>query len=298
MSASRARLANAAHAAMLQRGELRRSLGLTKSNFQSDALKDRGKFHVKSAAHDAAEFAREEVQSKRFLIGAAALGALAFAFRRPIQEKAPAAIQSASLKVKRFAASINRQLDPEADDADYEDLLTPSPRKRDKVKQQLAKLHPRHLKESNLWPAALAGGAKAKSYATDAVHHYQETLEDQMKPLNEAARDTREKAGELASRAADSARQTAEAAKARVQDGYGRARETGAELAAKGREQAHHAKEVAGHALEKGKDRAKVAGSKLKEFAEDQPLTLLVGALAAGLVVGSLIGGRNDDETK
>lgn len=298
MSASRARLANAAHAAMLQRGELRRSLGLTKSNLQAGSLKERGKYHVKSTASDVATFAREEVQSQRFWVGLAAVGGLAFLFRRPIQEKAPALAKSASLRAQRLAAQINRQLDPFSDDADYEGLLAPRTRKRDKVKQQLAKLNPMQLKTSQLWPAALAGAAKTKEQLDEKAHHIHENLEDQMKPLAETARDTREKATDLASRAADSARQTAEAAKARVQDSYGRARETGAELAAKGREQASHAKDAAGKALEKSKEQAKVAGGKLKEFADDQPLTLIAGALAAGLVIGSLFGGRSDDEIK
>lgn len=297
MSASRARLANAAHAAMLQRGELRRSLGFTKSNFQKDALTQRGKFHVKSTAHDVADFAREEVQSKQFLVGLAAVGALAFMLRRPIKDNAPKAAQSLGLRFKKFAATVNRHLDPEASDADYEGLLNPRTRKRDKVKKKMAKLNPKHLKSSALWPAALVGGAKAKAQMDDAAEDYIKGLEDHMKPLNETARETRDKASEIAHRAADSARQTAEAAKARVQDGYGRARETGAELAAKSRDQAAHAKDAAGKALEKGKDRAKVAGSKLKEFAEDQPLTLLIGALAAGLVVGSLLSSRDDSES-
>ena len=115
-----------------------------------------------------------------------------------------------------------------------------------------------------------------------------------MKPLSETARETTAKMSEVAQKTADNAKASAEAARLRLQDGYDRARTATSELAAKGREQADAARDAAGEALEKGKAQAKRANSKLKDIAEDQPLTLLAGAAAIGALLGSLIPKRRD----
>ena len=276
MSASRTRLANAAHQAMLQRSKLQRSLGVGRTEFQPSALTDRGKFHAKSAARDAGDFAKRELNTHRVIIGAAAVGGTAWLLRDPIREKGPRLFHGLIDSVKNLAASINRTLDPDVIDEDrLQEELQPAETTLDKAKSR--------------WKKTQASGLHA-------AHHFQEELENKMKPLGQTARETRDKASELAERTAESARHTAEAAKARVQDGYGRARAATSDLAAKGREQAEAAKHAAGSAYEKSKEKAHVASSRLKEFAEDQPLTLLAGALAAGLLVGALI--SKQDETK
>lgn len=270
MSASRTALANAAHQAMLQRSQLRRSLGLTHSELQPAALAERGKYHVKSTAHDVADFTRREVSANRAILGVAAVGGLAWLLRDPIREQAPAVWKRSGKAVKSFAASINRALDPDPQDEDYIDPP--------ETETQTAK-----------------AGWKASQAATLlAARKFQEQLEDKMKPLGQTARDTRDKASELAERTAENARQTAEAAKARVQEGYGRARAATSELAAKGREQADVAKHAAENAYAKGKEKASVASSRAREFAAEQPLTLLAGALAAGLLVGSLVSKKDE----
>jgi hypothetical protein len=287
MSGSRSRLANAAHVAMLQRSELQRRLGVTQKALTPGSLKDRGKFHVKSAASDAADFARAEARNKRTLLGLGAVAGALWIFREPIKEKGPVLWGSASIRVKNFLASVNRGIDPFAEEGlDTDEATKTAKRKRDRIAEKLS--HKRDQARnalSKLWPAAAVAG-----------HQIQDKVDDNMKPISETAHDAREKATELAEKAAESARHTAEAAKARVQDGYGRAREVSADLAAKGREQAGAAKEAASAALVKGKEQAKVAGSRLRDFADEQPLTLVAGALAAGLLIGTLISGN--DETK
>lgn len=280
MSASRSRLANAAHHAMLQRTELQRSLGLTTSAFKPSALKDRGKFHVKTSAQDVAAIAKDELRRKRFYFGLAAVAGAVFVLRKPLQEKGPNWAKSAGHHVKKFAASINRSLDPGAKDSDYaglEDPIKATESKRQKARNALKKL----------WPTAALAGATLE-----------EKVDVDMNSLSQTAQDARDKASNLAEKAADSARQTAEAAKARVQDGYGRAREAGADLAVKGRETAEHAKDAASAAYSKGKEKAKVATSRLQEFADDQPLTLIAGAVAAGLLIGTLFAGKSEDDAE
>lgn len=272
MSASRTRLANAAHQAMLQRSQLLRSMDKTNSELQPSALTQRGKYHVKSTAHDVATFARSEMHTHRVILALAAIGGSAWLLRDPIRAKGPDMLTRAGDKVKNFAASISRQLDPDPRD----DAVVDTPKKAV------------FRAKDGLKHAGVASMA--------ATHKYQEQLENKMKPLGQTARDTRDKATELAERTAENARQTAEAAKARVQDGYDRARAVTSDLAAKGREQAEVAKHAAGNAYEKSREKAHVATSRARDFAAEQPLTLLAGALAAGLLVGSLI--SKSDETK
>lgn len=272
MNASRTRLANAAHAAMLQRTRLQRSAGLTGTELKPGSLVDRSKYHVKSTAHSAGDFVLDEIHNKRVPLAIAAAAGTTWLLRRPIQDNGPQFLSSLGDKVKSLAASINRQLDPGATDADYIDDA------------------------KNI--ASKASGAlhRAHAKALDKAHKFHEHVEDKMKPLDQTARDTRDKASELAEKAADSARQTAEAAKARVQDGYGRARDATSDLAAKGREQAGAAKDAASAALTTGREKAHIAGSRLRSYAEEQPLTLLVGALAAGLLAGSLLSRKDEAE--
>lgn len=287
MSGSRSRLANAAHVAMLQRSELQRRLGVTKNALTPGSLKERGKFHIKSGVSDAADFARAEVRSKRTLMGLGAAAGAIWIFREPIKEKGPIWWGNASTGLMNFIASVNRGIDPLADeDLNANEAVKSVKRKRDVFAEQISQKRDQARNAlSKIWPAAAV-----------ASHQIQDKVDESMKPISETAHDAREKTAELAERAAESARHTAEAAKARVQGGYGRAREVSADLAAKGREQAGAAKEAASAALVKGKEQAKVAGSRLKNFAEEQPLTLVVGALAAGLLVGSLL--SSNDETK
>jgi ElaB/YqjD/DUF883 family membrane-anchored ribosome-binding protein len=273
MTGSRTHLANAAHQAMLQRSELQRSLGFGRSEIQPSALVDRGKYHVKAAAHDAGTMAQEHLSANRLLIGAAAVGGTAWLLRDPIRENGPDLFRRAGKAVKKFAASINRALDPAARPEDY----------IDEPEQAAETVHDKL--------------AKGQAATLLAAKHFQEELEDKMKPLGQTARETRDKASELAERTAESARHTAEAAKARVQDGYARARTATADIAAKGREQAEVAKHAAGSAYEKSKEKAGVATTRVKDFASEQPLTLIAGALAAGLLIGTLLSGK-DDETK
>lgn len=269
MSASRTRLANAAHQAMLQRSELQRSLGISRSEFKPGALTERGKFHAITAAQDASAIVQQELSTHRLLVGAAAVGGAAWMLRDPIREKAPGLLTRAVDAVKNFAATINYAIDPSL----KEDEL-PSPKTA--TEKAKAKIH------------------QAQAASLSTAKYFQDELETKMKPLAETARETRDRAADLAERTAESARQTAEAAKARVQDGYGRARAATSDLAAKGREQAEVAKNAAGSAYEKGKEKAHVASSRVKEFAAEQPLTLLAGALAAGLLVGSLVSKKDE----
>lgn len=272
MSASRTRLANAAHAAMLQRTQLRRSLGITGTELKPKSLVGRSKYHVKSTAQNAADFALDEISDKRVPLAVAGVLGTIWMLRRPIRDNGPTFLSSVGGRVKSLAASLNRQLDPGARDADYvDDAKTTAKRASDA-------LH------------------KVQTKVLNTAHKIHEHVEDKMKPLGQTARDTRDKASELAEKAADSARQTADAAKARVQDGYGRARDVTSDLAAKGREQAGAAKEAASAALVKSREKAQVAGSRLRSYAEEQPLTLLLGALAAGLVVGSLLTRKDEPE--
>lgn len=272
MSVSRTRLANAAHAAMLQRTQLQRSLSITGTELKPKSLVGRGKYHVKSTAHQAADFALDEIHDKRVPLAIAGVLGTIWMLRQPIRDKGPSLLSSAGARAKSFAAALNRQLDPGAREADYIDDAKKAARK------------------------ASAALDRAQTKAANAAHKIHEHVEDRMKPLGQTARDTRDKASELAEKAADSARQTADAAKARVQDGYGRAREVTSDLATKGREQAGAAKDAASAALVKSKEKAQVAGSRLRGYAEDQPLTLLLGALAAGLVIGSLVSRKDDAE--
>lgn len=273
MSASRTRLANAAHQAMLQRSELRRSLGLTHSELQPSALAERGKYHIKSTAHDVSDFAQREISANRAILGLAAIGGSLWLLRDPIRENGPALLKRSRKAISSFASTINRALDPDPQDEDYLDPPETAKSAEKSAKQK--------------WKTTQAASVLA-------AQKLQEQLEDKMKPLGQTARDTREKASELAERTADNARQTAEAAKARVQEGYGRARAATSDLAAKGREQADIAKHAAENAYAKGKEKASAASSRAREFAADQPLTLLAGALAAGLLVGSLISKKDE----
>lgn len=278
MSTARLRLANAAHAAMLQRAELQRNLGLTQSALKPKSLTARGKFHAKSAAYDAADFARDEIRTHRLPLAVAAVAAGAWMLRRPMRQKGPQWLRSCGQTIADLAASVSRQLDPN----------TKCPDAQSSAKAESGKLRQPFK--------TLVQKARKTTKNNDK---FQDDMEEKMKPLGQTARDTRDKATELAEKAADSARQTAEAAKLRVQDGYGRARDVtsdlAADLAAKGREQAGVAKDAANAALAKGRENAKIAGSRFRDFADDQPLTLLAGALAAGLVIGSLFSSRNKD---
>ena len=274
MTGSRTRLSNAAHQAMLQRGELSRSFSRTKKAVTPTGLKDRASYHVKSGAQDMVDFGREEITQNRFWIIAGGIGLTAYLFREPIKEKAPQLAKAGKRKGLAMLAAVSHALDPEPEPAIYD--LVDKNRKRDKLRNSV----------SNIWPEASKIGAK-----------FMHQVEDMMKPFGETARDTREKASELAERGAESARRTAEAAKERVQHGYGRARELGSELASKGRDQAHVAKDAAEQALLVSKEKAHVAGSRLAKFAKEQPLTLLAGAVAVGILAGALLS-RKDEENK
>lgn len=91
-------------------------------------------------------------------------------------------------------------------------------------------------------------------------------------------------------------RDTAAAAKARMQQGYGDAKIASGDLAAKGRAQAQKLGEKVAPAVERSKAKAAEAQGKLKATAEAQPLTLLVGAVALGAVLGALLPKRTKPE--
>lgn len=89
----------------------------------------------------------------------------------------------------------------------------------------------------------------------------------------------------------------AAAAKDRVQASYDSARDAAATTMAKGREQARKAGEKVAPAVARGKAGAAKAGSRLKQVAEEQPLTLIAGAVALGALIGSVLPkGRRDDD--
>lgn len=92
---------------------------------------------------------------------------------------------------------------------------------------------------------------------------------------------------------------TAAAAKARITETYGKAKAATAEVAAKAGEQAHELGEKVAPMVARGKQEAAKAGTKLKEVAEKQPLTLLAGAAAIGALLGSLLpkGGKRGDDS-
>ena len=91
---------------------------------------------------------------------------------------------------------------------------------------------------------------------------------------------------------------TAAAAKARITETYGKAKAGAADAAAKASDQAHQLSEKIAPAVARGKAEAAKAGTKLKEVAEKQPLTLIAGAVAVGALLGSLLpkGSKHDDE--
>lgn len=91
---------------------------------------------------------------------------------------------------------------------------------------------------------------------------------------------------------------TAAAAKARITETYGKAKAATSDAAAKASEQAHQLSEKVAPVVARGKAEAVKAGTKLKEVAEKQPLTLLAGAAAVGALLGSLLpkGSKRDDE--
>lgn len=84
-------------------------------------------------------------------------------------------------------------------------------------------------------------------------------------------------------------RETAAAAKARIQSGYGKAKAGSEDLVAKGRDQAQQLGEKVAPVVARGKAQAAKANSRLKAAAEEQPLTLLAGAVAVGAMLGALL---------
>ncbi len=86
---------------------------------------------------------------------------------------------------------------------------------------------------------------------------------------------------------------TAAAAKARITETYGKAKAATSDAAAKASEQAHQLSEKVAPVVARGKAEAAKAGTKLKEVAEKQPLTLLAGAVAVGALLGSLLPKRD-----
>lgn len=90
---------------------------------------------------------------------------------------------------------------------------------------------------------------------------------------------------------------TAAAAKARISETYGKAKAGAADAAAKASEQAHQLSDKVAPVVARGKAEAAKAGTKLKEVAEKQPLTLIAGAVAVGALLGSLLpkGKRDED---
>ena len=82
---------------------------------------------------------------------------------------------------------------------------------------------------------------------------------------------------------------TAAAAKARITETYGKAKAATTDAATKASEQAHQLGEKIAPAVARGKAEAAKAGSKLKDVAEKQPLTLVAGAVAVGALLGSLL---------
>lgn len=91
---------------------------------------------------------------------------------------------------------------------------------------------------------------------------------------------------------------TAAAAKARITETFDKAKAATTDAAAKASEQAHQLSEKVAPVVARGKAEAAKAGTKLKQVAEQQPLTLLAGAAAVGALLGSLLpkGGKRDDE--
>ena len=90
-----------------------------------------------------------------------------------------------------------------------------------------------------------------------------------------------------------SSRETAAAAKARIEAGYGRAKAVTSEAAAKGRDEAAKLAEKVAPIVARSKDGAAKAGNTLKTMAEQQPLTLIAGAVAVGALLGTLLPTRH-----
>lgn len=90
-----------------------------------------------------------------------------------------------------------------------------------------------------------------------------------------------------------SSRETAAAAKARIEAGYGRAKAVTSEAAAKGRDEAAKLVEKVAPIVARSKDGAAKAGNTLKSMAEQQPLTLIAGAVAVGALLGTVLPRRH-----
>lgn len=89
MRPSRARLANAARRAMIQRAELGRKLGVAGDAFKPKSLYKRGKYRAGVAVDDAAATVQKQFKDNRLPIALAAAVGLAWLFREPIKEHAP-----------------------------------------------------------------------------------------------------------------------------------------------------------------------------------------------------------------
>lgn len=89
MRPSRARLANAARRAMIQRAELGRKLGVAGDAFKPKSLYKRGKYRAGVAVDDAAATVQKQFKDNRLPIAIAAAAGLAWLFREPIKEHAP-----------------------------------------------------------------------------------------------------------------------------------------------------------------------------------------------------------------
>ncbi|KTE31895.1 MULTISPECIES: hypothetical protein [unclassified Sphingopyxis] len=89
MRPSRARLANAARRAMIQRAELGRKLGVAGEAFKPKSLYKRGKYRAGVAVDDAAHAVQKQFKDNRLPIALAAAAGLAWLFREPIKEHAP-----------------------------------------------------------------------------------------------------------------------------------------------------------------------------------------------------------------
>lgn len=89
MRRTRIRLINAARRSMIERAELRRTLGIARVELAPGALVKRGKYRASRGINEAAAGAKEQFSKNRLPIALAAAAGLAWLFREPIKEHAP-----------------------------------------------------------------------------------------------------------------------------------------------------------------------------------------------------------------
>jgi ElaB/YqjD/DUF883 family membrane-anchored ribosome-binding protein len=94
----------------------------------------------------------------------------------------------------------------------------------------------------------------------------------------------------------ENSRSTAAVARGRVQSAYGKAKAGASNAADAGRSYASEIGARVKPAAERGKAGAKQANDRLKKAAEENPLTLVAGALAVGALLGTLLPKRTSHD--